>query len=259
MPNDSGRKKCVEWDEVEPGDDNKVTCKYCGIGISKKIARVRGHLQKCNKRKSDRHNPSSSDDSDVIPSKNTKTDSGIIPGGSVSGSANATKSKQPIIKHFGVLTSAKKKTEIDQKIAKFFYATNTAFNAASNKTFSDMIEALRPGYTPPNRQALGTTLLDDVHKELAETFNENLKKQVFDYDFVLMQDGWSSTNNDPILANSVYTGKNKNHILVVSVYFNLNFSFFILLKARLHFSSTLLIVVQTKKPQNTALKSLLSV
>lgn len=69
-----------------------------------------------------------------------------------------------------------------------------------------MIEGLRPGYNPPNRQQLSTTLLTQVHDEVTKTWNDKLKNEIFDYDFVLMQDGWSSTNNDPILANSIFTG-----------------------------------------------------
>lgn len=92
------------------------------------------------------------------------------------------------------------------RVAKYFYATNTPFNAASNVHYVDLFSSMRPGYTPPNRQAIAGNLLEACFEEYEKEFEENLEKKCFDFDITLMQDGWSSTSNDPILANSIFIG-----------------------------------------------------
>ena len=49
MPLDSGRKKDGCWSEVKDieNDKKKVVCTHCNGIISKKIERVRAHMEKC--------------------------------------------------------------------------------------------------------------------------------------------------------------------------------------------------------------------
>ena len=51
MPKGSGRKSASEWTEVlECSNNSRVVCKYCQQQISKKVERVRSHLNKCKNR-----------------------------------------------------------------------------------------------------------------------------------------------------------------------------------------------------------------
>uniref|UniRef100_A0A6P7H6W0 Uncharacterized protein LOC114347821 n=1 Tax=Diabrotica virgifera virgifera TaxID=50390 RepID=A0A6P7H6W0_DIAVI len=113
--------------------------------------------------------------------------------------------RQAGIESFVVQTSASEKQKLDIKIAKFFYGCNIAFNIADNKLFKDMICALRPGYDPPSRKKVSGELLDTVYKEIEETLKSELSAE--DVSFTMMQDGWSSIKNDPIIATSIHTGE----------------------------------------------------
>uniref|UniRef100_A0A6P7GX11 Uncharacterized protein LOC114347820 n=1 Tax=Diabrotica virgifera virgifera TaxID=50390 RepID=A0A6P7GX11_DIAVI len=68
-----------------------------------------------------------------------------------------------------------------------------------------MICALRPGYDPPSRKKVSGELLDTVYKEIEETLKSELSAE--DVSFTMMQDGWSSIKNDPIIATSIHTGE----------------------------------------------------
>lgn len=107
-----------------------------------------------------------------------------------------------------VRTTKTQKEVCDLSIAKFFYACNIPFNVASNQTFKDMIEALRPGYSPPDRRQLGGDLLDNVHAQI----EMSIKKSIKDQDVTLMQDGWSDIHNSPVIATAVHTGSKAHFI-----------------------------------------------
>lgn len=102
-------------------------------------------------------------------------------------------------------TSDKQKEQIDTAVAKFFFASNIAFNAAATQQYKDMMEALRPGYKPPDRSALSGRLLDSVAEEVEDKFAMQLRAS--HSSVTLLQDGWSSVRNDPVIATSIYTGE----------------------------------------------------
>lgn len=64
-----------------------------------------------------------------------------------------------------------------------------------------MFDAIRPGYRPPNKKQLSDTLLTDA---AADVTNE-MQKQLTTCAITLLQDGWSSIRNDPIIASSIHT------------------------------------------------------
>lgn len=65
---------------------------------------------------------------------------------------------------------------------------------------------LRPGYKPPSRKDLSGVLLDKVHEEVNDKMTEELKDVNSMRPVTLIQDGWSSIHNDPIIATSIHTG-----------------------------------------------------
>lgn len=66
-----------------------------------------------------------------------------------------------------------------------------------------MIQLLRPGYTAPNRKQLSGPLLDVTTNKIDKLMAEELDN---DRPITLLQDGWSSVRNDPIIATSIHTG-----------------------------------------------------
>lgn len=246
MPFGSGRKSDAAWSQVIGHPDaatNKVICKHCNTEVSAKIERIKLHLTKCLPFNSVANSiASDEDDGDIdMPSSSP---SSVIPGNSgipsnvstmssstttsstrsavscqgphsethlVPCSSSSTTSKstlkhsmtQPSVSSFAVKTSPALKQSLDLKIAKFFYANNIAFNAANSKEYHDMIEGLRPGYGGPSSEQIGGRLLDVV----CENIDSSLASQLGgDAVITLIQDGWSSVRNDPIMATSIHTG-----------------------------------------------------
>ncbi|XP_071035372.1 uncharacterized protein [Parasteatoda tepidariorum] len=104
---------------------------------------------------------------------------------------------------YTVSTTDSQKNNLDLKIAKFFYANNIAFNAATTIEFKEMVTAMRPGYSGPTRTDLGGKLLDEVH----ENIEDEIKKEMQSVATVtLLLDGWSNINRDAVLATCVHTG-----------------------------------------------------
>ena len=56
---------------------------------------------------------------------------------------------------FVTKTSASEKSAIDIKCAKWFYACAIPFAAVEHPTFTQFTSALRAGYQPPTRKAIG--------------------------------------------------------------------------------------------------------
>jgi len=76
------------------------------------------------------------------------------------------------------------------------------------------VSKLRPGYNPPNRKTLRSTLLDKVHGSLSTVVAKSLQGK----EVTLIQDGWSDIHNSPVIAHTasqafflsrVKTGANK--------------------------------------------------
>ena len=88
------------------------------------------------------------------------------------------------------------------KLAKFIFSKNLPFNVVEDDYFKDWLKEMRPSYTPPSRKVIAGPLLSQVYKEIKAELQEELK----DKEVVLMQDGWSTTQNHPIIAHSVSVG-----------------------------------------------------
>ena len=103
---------------------------------------------------------------------------------------------------YTIKTDSNAAKELDVLIAKFFYACNVPFNVAEQTHFKQMISALRPGYTPPDRKKLSGFLLDTVFVAI----NGHVADQLEGKDVTLVQDGWSDIHNQPVIASCVHTG-----------------------------------------------------
>lgn len=91
---------------------------------------------------------------------------------------------------------------IDIKLAKAFYACNTPFRVVENHEFRDALKALRPAYAPPSRRLIANELLDEVYDEVKSNLTKSLKGK----EVVVVQDGWSLNQNQPVIAHSLQCG-----------------------------------------------------
>lgn len=212
--NKGGRPQDPVWQFfVKLDNDTKVKCINCGSSVSSKIERLRTHHAKCSHvlssgdsepRQNSESGPSTSTanpTSDIQPS----TSSGL-PNSSQQPSEAPTSKKprllQPQMSGFTVATDNKMQQQLDQQVARFFYACNIPFAVAEQQEFKQLISMLRPGYRPPNRKAIGGVLLDNVYDSLQKDMAPHLK----DKPVTLIQDGWSDIHNSPVIAHCIHTG-----------------------------------------------------
>ncbi|XP_060546381.1 uncharacterized protein LOC132711450 [Pantherophis guttatus] len=109
------------------------------------------------------------------------------------------------IDKFVIKTSRLEKEIIDEKIAQFVYATNSSFHLTQNPHFINMVQSLRPGYSPPSRADVAGKLLDKVYDREMEQCATALEGRIVK----LSIDGWSNVHNDPIVCACITTEEGK--------------------------------------------------
>ncbi|XP_053164622.1 uncharacterized protein LOC128350389 [Hemicordylus capensis] len=109
------------------------------------------------------------------------------------------------IDKFVIKTSRLEKELIDEKIAQFVYATNSSFRLTENPHFINMVQSLRPGYSPPSRADVAGKLLDKVYDREMEQCATALEGRIVN----LSIDGWSNVHNDPIVRACITTEEGK--------------------------------------------------
>jgi len=81
---------------------------------------------------------------------------------------------QRAVDSFCTTTDVRTKAELDEQIAKAFYACNIPFNVIFHPESRKMIEMLWPGYKPPTRHIIGGDLLDSVHSKIIDHMKTDL-------------------------------------------------------------------------------------
>src|SRR5215469_14457159 len=199
----SSRKAANERNEVMEIEGNtKVKCKHCNNEISNKIERIKAHLNKCSKIEKSRNISEAPSESSEAPSESdcsegqadtshtSDTSLGSINldkdvQASTSTSASSVQSwlgkstikVQRKLSEYVLTTSNAQKEDIDKKIARFFYANNIAFFCVESKHFLEMIEVLRPGYSPPSRKILAGSLLGTINDEIESALRSKITDQ----------------------------------------------------------------------------------
>lgn len=97
---------------------------------------------------------------------------------------------------FVVRTTQADKQNLDVQVARFIYATNTAFRAVEHGKFIKLINMLRPGYVPPNRHRISNELLNQVYDSLTSS----IKKELEGKTVCMALDGWSNVHNESIIC-----------------------------------------------------------
>lgn len=208
MPLGSGRKTAPEWLEVSriPTDKNKVKCDHCGIEISSKVERVRTHLSKCPKRRVTCNPVQFQENASTSGLETLPTSSAIhCEKQDSNGDSAPLFKRQKLLSDFAIKTTNHQKSDLDLKVAKFFYANNIAFNAASSNEYKEMMKALRPGYSGPSSADLSGKLLEEASTEVDDTIKKEIQDQ--GNSFTLLLDGWTNVKNEAVICTSVHTGK----------------------------------------------------
>lgn len=104
--------------------------------------------------------------------------------------------KKSNLDNFVVKTSAEESQKFDIQIAKYFFASNTPFNHIEHREFKNLCELLHPGYNPPSRKKLSTTLLDDVFENTCNEF----KTELIGKNVCMSLDGWSNIHREPVVC-----------------------------------------------------------
>ncbi|KAM7170413.1 uncharacterized protein RBU57_005113 [Macrochelys suwanniensis] len=111
------------------------------------------------------------------------------------------------IDKFVIRTSRLQEEVTDEKIARFVYATNFPFRIIENPHLINMVQSLRPGYSPPNRADVAGKLLDKIYERDIEQCAKGLGGKIVN----LSLDGWSNVHNDPVVCACVTT-EDRNRI-----------------------------------------------
>ncbi|XP_073840169.1 insulator binding factor 1 [Musca autumnalis] len=114
-------------------------------------------------------------------------------------SCSTTSNTQTKIKDFFRKINKTDKAKLDIRVARFFFACNVPFVAASNKYFKEFCNQMQPSYKPPSRKRLAGPLLDAVHQEQIELNSKFLNEGGYS---VLLIDGWknSASNTKNVAA-----------------------------------------------------------
>nr|XP_048724016.1 uncharacterized protein LOC125644307 [Caretta caretta] len=102
------------------------------------------------------------------------------------------------IDKFVIRTSRLQKEVIDENVARFVYAP---FRMIENPHFINMVQSLRPGYSPPNRADFAGKLLDKVYEREIQQCAKGLQGKIVN----LSLDGWSNIHNDSVVCACVTT------------------------------------------------------
>lgn len=202
----TGRKKDPVWvhfDKLakEPGKVcEKVQCKKCKRPVQQLVARMKAHVEVCEKSPNPNNiEPDSDPDVEYV-----ETDDGPSTSTAIRAKANTSVAKSSI-ESFVVRTSNIIKAELDTQWARALFAINASFRSIEHPEIKKLCEMMRPGYKPPNRVLVGSSLLDKVYNDELEHAVEDLQGQVV----CLCLDGWENINRCSIICAAVHNLKGK--------------------------------------------------
>ena len=209
-----GRKQDSSWQHftrtVTPGKQGcRATCKSCNKEMQGLVARMKDHLKLCTG--GGQQSPSlvsKSNDSSLPPEgiveRMKRNFSQLNTDGepsSASLQSPAKKMKNASMSKYVHKITASEKKAIDLEVAKMIFATNSPFNFIEHPQVIKVLTMLLPGYVPPSRHALSTTLLDEVHGEAYAMCKEKVKGKAVSMEI----DGWSNVHNEPVVCSSITT------------------------------------------------------
>ncbi|OXA53939.1 hypothetical protein Fcan01_10606 [Folsomia candida] len=153
-------------------------CKHCKEQVSAQSSRMENHLKKCRK------------------FNKTPVSQGLpTPISPPVGKESAATTK---ITNFMYKMLPRTKDKLDESLGKFIYSANLPFNVVENEYFCKFVGLLNPSYVLPKHETVGGFLLDNEFKRT----ELELTKQLENQKVVLAQDGWSTIQQEPVIAHS---------------------------------------------------------
>ena len=167
-------------------------CKSCGHGQSNKAARMKKHQESCMKKTTTGtkrnavflYESHSESEQQSPPTKKARIQTDL---------------EQKVF-----ITTESDKQRMDTLLAKFFFACNIPFSVTEHPSFIEFASASRPGYKPPTRKVLSSTVLDSVTDELQTDMKSKLDGKECTF---ILEDGCSNCHNDPVTASCVHADK----------------------------------------------------
>ena len=197
--NKGGRPKDPIWqhfDLVEDGTKKSAQCQKCLVTQSVKVCRMKAHYEKCRKQSTSVYELNDNQQAPVvslvqaIPQKHTPTEHAAAP---------PPKCIQTGLDDRIVRTPTSTKELIDDKVAEYMFACNLPFSLVEHPSFKSLLTVLHPGYQPPARTAISSKHLDKTHEKL----QAHMKTSLTGKEVTMQQDGWSTLQNDPVIATSI--------------------------------------------------------
>lgn len=208
-----GRPTDPIWDQyhrVTQGNKVSAQCRRCNHILTGKVARMKTHHAKClakpDQASVTQPTPDQRSSTPLLTTIPEHTSEPVTrpqpqkrPASSPPPAGPPPKRQQTCLDGHVLFTTDSTKSSLDEKVAEMVYGCNLPFAIVEHPLFKDLVSALRPGYKPPTRKQLGSTLLDQVHNKHQSRMQNQLKDKIV----TMQQDGWSTQQNDPVVATSV--------------------------------------------------------
>ena len=124
-------------------------------------------------------------------------------------SGSFDRKRTPDMTYFVCSSSKIDNQKLDEAVVNFFNATNTPFQRVEHKAFKELLKAVRPSYTPPDRQRLTNELLEKVHNNC----EEKTKAQLSGKEVSLSLEGWFNVHNGPLACMAATTTSGESFLI----------------------------------------------
>ena len=113
-----------------------------------------------------------------------------------------TKGKSPLLTAGIDLIGPGEHSAAIDACAKWIYSSGLPLSAVDHPAFHAFIKQLRPGFTPPTRHQLSSTILDRHYKDLQKEVSEAISKASH---VTVVTDGWSNPRGEAIVNHLAVT------------------------------------------------------
>lgn len=109
---------------------------------------------------------------------------------------------------FVVATSKAKKEELDMLLATMIAACNLPFVFVEHESVKTFLNALRPGYKPPNRRQISESLIPELYDQVRKKVENDLRNQPVTFAL----DGWQNIKKDPLVCATIHLDNGQSYL-----------------------------------------------
>lgn len=121
------------------------------------------------------------------------------------------KRRSSSINEFVISTSKARKEELDGLLAEVIAACKLPFVFTEHESVKKFLDALRPGYKPPNRKQIAENLIPELYEKTKKKVQEDLKGKPVTFAL----DGWQNVNNDPLICAAIQMDNGESYLTAV--------------------------------------------